>query len=310
MHACNNAAAPPVTPLQWGRSLSGPPAFSTRAGGRSHGLLRRWSDTSPEMQQPALDHHYVVLHLGGPKRVTRNTDTASTTTEVAVGAVTVVPAGSIGDWRTEGPIDFAHLYLAPATIEHVTAQELDRDARQVKLVEAVGARDPLLEALFASLLEEARSPGAGTRVYLDTLLHGFILRLLRGHSTLSEIVDPALHSLAPYRLRNVLAFIDANSSRDVSLADLAEAAGCSPYHFSRAFTRATGKPPYAYLLAHRLERAKAMLRDSVTPVAEIALLTGFHAASQFSRMFKRSTGATPGEYRRERGLARHDPLGS
>jgi AraC family transcriptional regulator len=280
----------------WGQSFSSAPSFTTRAGDMAIGLLRRWRDSSPVMEQPALDHHYFVLHLGGPKRVTRRAGKCGTITEVGVGSVTIVPAGTAASWFTEGSIDFAHLYLAPAAMNQVIGQEFDRDARAVSLLDQVGIRDGLLEALFTTLLDEASAPGVGNRLYRDTLVHGFVLRLLRGHSTLPAVQNLALHALAPYRLRNVLALIEDRSAADISLADLAQAAGCSPYHFSRAFARATGKSPYAYLLAHRLDCAKVMLREGAEPVADIAHRSGFHSHAQFARMFKRATGLTPGAY--------------
>ena len=288
-----------ISPLVWGQSFSIPPSFSTRAGDMEIGLLRRWRDSSPAMEQPSLDHHYIVLHLGGPKRVTRRAAKCTTITDVSLGSMTIVPAGTSASWVTEGPIDFAHLYLAPAAMEHVVAQEFNRDTRSVSLLGGVGVRDGLVEALLATLLEEASAPGVGTRLYRDTLVHGLIMRLIRAHSTLTAVQNPARHSLAPYRLRNVLAFIEERYAADISLADLAGAAGCSPYHFSRAFARATGKSPYAYVLAHRMDCAKLMLRDGGEPVANIACRSGFNSQSQFGRMFKRATGLTPGAYRRD-----------
>lgn len=67
----------------------------------------------------------------------------------------------------------------------------------------------------------------------------------------------------------------------------------------RAFSRATGLTPYAYLLQRRLERARALLGGS-QPLAEIALACGFADQSHLTRLFTRLYGVSPGRYARTR----------
>ena len=70
----------------------------------------------------------------------------------------------------------------------------------------------------------------------------------------------------------------------------------SPYHFARAFKRSFGVPPHRYHVGRRIERAKALLRDR--SVTEVALAVGFAETSSFSAAFRRTTRATPQDYRR------------
>jgi AraC family transcriptional regulator len=56
--------------------------------------------------------------------------------------------------------------------------------------------------------------------------------------------------------------------------------------------------PHQYILARRIERAKSMLRDPRHSIVDVALACGFSSQAHLSAMFKRSTGVTPGTYRK------------
>lgn len=272
--------------------------LSSEAAAWSGGLLRRWRGVAPDIEQPALDHHYAVMHLGGPKRIRRRGEGEFACVDLEFGALSIVPAGSSFFWSTQGPIDFAHLYLEPARLARLTAEEFGRPGRLRSLSGELGFTDPLVAAMFSSMLEEVAEPAGGGRLYMDSLLHTFTLRLLHRHTELSAAPLRPRHSLAPYRLRRVLDYVEANLADDIGLTDLAEVAASSPFHFSRAFTESVGKPPYAYVLHRRAERAKALLSETDAPIATIAARCGFGSPGQFSKTFKRITGQTPSDWRR------------
>jgi AraC family transcriptional regulator len=252
------------------------------------------------MEQPPLDHHYVTLHLGGAKRITRRGEGPTVQANTELGDLSIMPAGSTFSWRTEGPIGFAHLYLTPRTLDQVIIEEFDRDPRNISLVDRVGFNDPLLKPLLCSMFNEIRAPGVASRLLLDALLRAFILKLVRDHSTVKARLIPSRDELAPYRLRHVLAFIEAHLAEDISLSDLAALSGNSLYHFSRGFRRATGLPPYRYLVERRIERAKILLQQPFLPLAEVARQCGFNSQRQFGTMFTRFAGISPGRFQRER----------
>ena len=251
------------------------------------------------MSQPPLDHHYVVLHLGGPKRVTRTGGAGDVTREVDEGALTIVPAGTRYEWRTEGPIDFAHLYVHPARLNHAVAMVFDRDAARVALHDEVGLTDPLLSETLRAMLHEVEVNGAAGRPYLEVLFDCALATLVRRHSSAGDVRQPARHALAPVRLRRVLDHMEASLAEPVSLASLAEVAGLSRFHFNRAFRAAMGEPPLAYLGRRRLEAAKRLLRTGDQPLRDVASLSGFTSPSRFAEQFRRHTGVTPSDYRRQ-----------
>jgi len=97
--------------------------------------------------------------------------------------------------------------------------------------------------------------------------------------------------------------IDAASSEDWPVSRLAGVSGVSEAHFGRSFRRAFGVPPHRYLLTRRIERAKALLRDTDLPIIDIAFETGWSSLGTFGRIFRDITGESPTELRdRERAV--------
>ena len=91
--------------------------------------------------------------------------------------------------------------------------------------------------------------------------------------------------------------VDAHYAEPLDVATLARAAGLSEAHFSRAFRKAFGEPPHAYLLTRRLERAAALLRNTDDSVADICIAVGLSSVGSFTTSFKRMFGSTPTAYR-------------
>ena len=104
-------------------------------------------------------------------------------------------------------------------------------------------------------------------------------------------VPPARH------LARAKDLADARYFEPLDVATLAQAAGLSRAHFSRAFKAAFGVSPHAYLLTRRLERAAAMLKTTDRSVAEICFSVGLQSVGSFTTSFTRTYGMSPTAYR-------------
>src|SRR3954469_21081801 len=91
--------------------------------------------------------------------------------------------------------------------------------------------------------------------------------------------------------------MDAASHEEWPIARLASVSGVSEAHFARSFRDAFGLPPHRYLLTRRIERAKALLRDTDLAVTDIAFQTGWNSLGTFGRIFRDITGENPSELR-------------
>lgn len=101
------------------------------------------------------------------------------------------------------------------------------------------------------------------------------------------------------RLQRAIALLQARHDQPLRLAELAQAAGLSPNQLTRVFRAHTGLTPHAYLTDLRLQRSRALLRQSRLPLAEVALASGFADQAHWQRLWRRQHASTPGAYRRQ-----------
>lgn len=93
-------------------------------------------------------------------------------------------------------------------------------------------------------------------------------------------------------------FIAGHAREPISLADVADHVGYSPFHLARAFERAHGQPPGRFLAAHRFQRAKRLLLDTDERVVDICCEVGFSSVGTFTRRFTADIGLSPVSFRR------------
>jgi len=120
------------------------------------------------------------------------------------------------------------------------------------------------------------------------------VRLLLEHCTERPPVASRARS-ARVNLEGARELIHDRSSENVTLDNLAAAAGLSRFHLVRAFAREFGLPPHAYQIQVRLARARALLATGLRPAA-VAAEAGFADQSHLTRHFKFAHGITPGQY--------------
>ena len=87
------------------------------------------------------------------------------------------------------------------------------------------------------------------------------------------------------------------SDEPLTLDDLAEMAGLSPFHFARVFRAVSGVPPVEFQTALRFAKAKEMLLTTPASVTEVCFEVGYGSLGTFSRRFKQMVGVTPAVFR-------------
>ena len=132
-----------------------------------------------------------------------------------------------------------------------------------------------------------------TRLARETTLLETLVPLLDRHAR----PRPNLRNLGDERgpMRRVVAVMSDRLVEDLSVGDLAAVAGMSEFHFIRAFRKALGLPPHAYLTQLRLRAARDLLRERRS-LADAALGAGFYDQSHLTKHFKRTYGITPAQY--------------
>ena len=97
----------------------------------------------------------------------------------------------------------------------------------------------------------------------------------------------------------MLAYIDRHETEMISLEELAAVCKKSPSQAERLFKKETGIPPYRYILNRKIELARQLLRETGMSVRDISAYLSFSDEFYFSGLFRRKTGVSPTQYRRD-----------
>lgn len=101
----------------------------------------------------------------------------------------------------------------------------------------------------------------------------------------------------PEKLVPVLDYIDLNLENDLSLEFLEKHFFMNRFHMIRLFKQVTNSSLHEYILFKRISRAKKLLSEGCN-VTEACTRSGFNDYSNFLRMFRKTVGSSPGQYKK------------
>jgi AraC-like DNA-binding protein len=116
-------------------------------------------------------------------------------------------------------------------------------------------------------------------------------------SSLSNQLLVEQQNQEPLLVMRARQYIDAHKTEEITLRDVATAAGASIFHFSKIFHKSTGLTFTNYLARVRAEQARTRLLNPNRRINEVAFDCGFQSLTQFNRTFKRIFGQSPTEFR-------------
>ena len=105
-------------------------------------------------------------------------------------------------------------------------------------------------------------------------------------------------------LRRACEYVHAHFEEQLTLAQVARAAGVHPVYLGHIFRQEFGETLGEYLNRVRVRVAAGRLANSELPLSTIAVDAGFYDQSHFTRIFRQLTGATPGAFRAGHSLQR------
>jgi len=151
---------------------------------------------------------------------------------------------------------------------------------------------------YVQMLEEFYQLGdtPGEQIIASAILH-HILGCLYCDMGLETIQDSA--NLQHVRLvGSILHYIEENLSEPLSLQDIAQHYNYSVTYISKLFKNVTGSSLVSYIIEKRISRARHLMYENLE-IMQIAEQVGYRNYSNFYKAFKKATGTSPEEYRRQ-----------
>jgi AraC family transcriptional regulator len=206
------------------------------------------------------------------------------------GSLAICPAGIDSSADIYASIDLLLIAIEPSQLALAAAEDA---AIEAQLHERLSGYDQQLFRIARALESETADGYPNGPLFWNEAANGFINRLILGHTSIPD--SPTRGTLSKHMLGRIRDYILANLAEPIEVAELAELAGRSSFHFSRVFARSVGMTPHRYVVHLRLRAAIEQLREGRGGLAEIAADTGFADQSHLSRWVRRVHGVTPSE---------------
>lgn len=209
--------------------------------------------------------------------------------EAGPGDVITVNPGEVHDGAPIGDEGrfWQMLYFDPDVVARAVADIRQGRPGDIEFADPV-MRQASLAATIRQLFEVMTIDAAGAGLCRQELL----LTLLA--ETMREVSRP---KPVPVGIRAARQRIEDDPASEITLAELADLASLSQFQLLRAFDKAMGLTPHAYLLQRRIQLARKLIAGGMG-LAETALASGFSDQSHMTRIFTRSFGLSPGLYAR------------
>ena len=218
-------------------------------------------------------------------------------------------------WRPRGRLDFQLLYIAAgkahfhfdnndeATIVHAVYWVHFTGNNVTNLLRSYGLTNKKVfhcgsgaeyQNLFCSMIKELQMCQDGYEEMLEIYLRQIFIRLQR-HFKSSLNSD---NSHAFEEIDNAISYFCEHYNEPINIDDYAKENHFSTSWFIRNFKLYTGITPKQYILKKRIYNAEALLQNTQYNINEIAQIIGYDNPLYFSRVFQKTKGISPSEYRK------------
>jgi AraC family transcriptional regulator len=204
-------------------------------------------------------------------------------------------------WRTltSEPFEFMMVLVGLPLLQRPLEEVFGAGATHAQLQDVSGFTDVTLdsfvEQLHGELMRRKSSP-----LFVQGIGQAIAIHLARNYAITVKESRSGSPSLPGYKLRQITDWMAEHAAEDFDLARLAAQVGLSKFHFHRLFKSAIGVSPSRYHINLRMDAARRLLRETKKSVVAVALDVGYTNPSHFAQLFRRETGLSPSDYRRQR----------
>ncbi|WP_394781577.1 AraC family transcriptional regulator [Undibacterium sp.] len=278
---------------------------STAPGVASYHLIvsgNAWLDAAGEKGIALQSGDIIVFPKGNAHRLHmegEGTDTDMATANRVIDGSEVVRL--VGN---DGKGALTEIMCGEFTFEAGASSVLLNALPELLLVRTAGREDFAgLQALITMLRLETDAMRPGASAVVSQLSSALFALVMRAWLEQAKTMSGLLAVLAEERLQALLQAMLAAPEKPWELKDMAAACHMSRATFARLFRSVAGITPATLLMQTRMAQAAQWLSQGKRSVAEIGEAVGYQSEAAFNRVFKRSFGVGPGQYRRNAKLA-------
>lgn len=285
------------------QKLTGPRVVvkDSRLYGNRRGIRAKW----PQDEMHEWEGHKMICVLAGRM----NFQAGHYSVQCRENHHLILPPGTPQQDNTRSYDVEGHYCETLSVILHFNAVQCffrcDQPDRKTGSGENYLFKNSKLVLIFQALMEEMID---GQKKYQQTgadLLAAF-WTILQREMEAQRYINPglmrqpqsALEKSASFEA-DLLAYIQSHLYKPLTLENVAQGMHLSRSQFVRRIREETGKTFVQFLTDYRIVEAKVLLRDSDWTCAAIAEILGFTTDHYFLEVFRRATGKTPGQYRKE-----------
>lgn len=155
-----------------------------------------------------------------------------------------------------------------------------------------------IEHIVSKMTEEFGMKRKGYRDVLRSYLDILLVHIIRELREADHILSGSSNNFDKVMPR-VLAFIEENYDRKLSLGEVAKISFYNPRYFCALFRESVGKTLTEYLSEVRIQKALELLVNTDMAVDDIGYRVGFSDKKVFYKLFKKTTGTTPAQFRKK-----------
>jgi AraC family transcriptional regulator len=204
-------------------------------------------------------------------------------------------------WKavTSEPFESMAVFIELPLLQRALEEVFGADAPRARLRDVSAFTDVALSSLMERVRDELMRRHASP-LLLQGIAQAIAIHLARNYAQTANESRSGSPSLPGYKLRQITDWMAEHAAQEFNLDRLAAQAGLSKFYFNRLFRSAMGMSPSRYHITLRLDEARRLLRETKQSVVSVALDVGYANPSHFAQLFRRETGLSPSEYRRQR----------
>ncbi|MRV76709.1 helix-turn-helix domain-containing protein [Duganella sp. FT92W] len=180
------------------------------------------------------------------------------------------------------PFTVMHVYIGVSMMQNIALREVS------------GARDATLSALLEHIRAEMIDQHPANGRFIQGIAQALAVHVARTYKTDAERQRGGLQA---FKLHRVFEAMRERLAQPFDLAEFADLAELSEFHFSRVFKQSTGLSPSRYFIRMRMEEARRLLTETDNSIINIGLAVGYNSPSHFASVFRKHTGVSPSTYR-------------